>query len=138
MPALPTLPTATTNWAPQKRQICSINHENRHDVSYVIIFTLLPGKEASFLRLLEPVLNAMRNEPTFCNAVLHCDPLASNRFMLYESWSDAEDVIHVQVHREYRQAFWTGLPELLELARDVQTWTPMRGDFTFGDRPAES
>lgn len=106
-----------------------IDYKNRRDVSYVIIFTLLPGAEVEFLRLLEPVLDAMRHEPTFRNAILHCDPSASNRYMLYESWSDAEDVANVQVHRKYRQAFWKNLPKLLETARDVQVWQPMRGDF---------
>ncbi|PLC48740.1 antibiotic biosynthesis monooxygenase [Pollutimonas subterranea] len=109
--------------------VYSIGHENRHDVTYVIIFTLLPGKEETFLSLIEPVLNAMRNESTFRNAVLHRDPLKPNRFMLYESWSDANDVINTQIHRDYRQDFWAGLPGLLENDRDIQTWTPIRGDF---------
>ncbi|MFW7340680.1 antibiotic biosynthesis monooxygenase [Pollutimonas sp. H1-120] len=115
------------------RQACRVTHESRQDVTYLIFFTIRNGKEEAFLQLLHPVLNAMRHELSFRNAVLHRDPAASNRYMLYESWADAQDVADIQVHRSYRQAFWSALPDLLENAREVQVWSPMRGDFVFDD-----
>ena len=108
--------------------VYAIDHAGRHDVTYVIIFTLSPGREDTFLGLIAPVLNAMRMESTFLNAVLHRDPLKPNRFMLYETWSDADDVVNVQIHREYRQDFWASLPGLLASDREIQTWTPIRAD----------
>lgn len=113
------------------RRMHFIDHEGQHYASYIISFTLIPGVEAQFLQLLRPVLDAMRHEPTFINAILHRDPSAANRYMLYESWSDAEDLVNVQVHRTYRAAFWAGLPALLKADREVQTWEPIRGDFAF-------
>jgi len=98
-------------------------------VTYVITFAVKTGSQAQFLGLLEPVLDAMRHERTFLNAVLHRDPEAPNRFMLYETWSDADDVAKVQMHRDYRQLFWAGLPDLLAEPRQVQSWVPMRSDF---------
>lgn len=107
--------------------------ESSREAVYMIVFTLLPGKDEAFLQALEPVLDAMRHEPTFRNAVLHRDPATPHRYMLYESWSDGKDVEHVQVHRDYRKAFWATLPERLQVAREVQVWQPMRGDFRFVD-----
>jgi quinol monooxygenase YgiN len=127
-----TLSNATVQHLPQPRHALHVSHEHRQDVTYVIVFTLRPGKEEVFLQLLHPVLTAMRDEPSFRNAVLHRDPSASNRYMLYESWTDHDDVVQVQVHRPYRQAFWSALPDLLENDRDVQVWSPLRGDFVFG------
>lgn len=97
-------------------------------VTYVIIFTVHPDKQDEFLGLLEPVLDAMRNEATFANAFLHRDPSSDYRYMLYETWTDEKDVAEVQIHREYRQAFWLALPELLESPREIQTWQPVRSD----------
>ncbi|KRE02160.1 antibiotic biosynthesis monooxygenase [Bosea sp. Root381] len=99
-------------------------------VTYLITFVVKSGSEEEFLGLLKPVLDAMRHEHSFLNAVLHRDNEAPNRFMLYESWSDADDVARVQMHRDYRQPFWTRLPELLAEPRQVQSWVPMRSDFS--------
>jgi (4S)-4-hydroxy-5-phosphonooxypentane-2,3-dione isomerase len=43
-------------------------------VTYVITFDVKSEKRDQFLVLLNGVLDAMRNEPTFHEAVLHCDP----------------------------------------------------------------
>jgi quinol monooxygenase YgiN len=128
-----TLSNAADHPSPAPRHALHVSHQHRRDVTYVIVFNLRPGKEETFLQLLHPVLTAMRDEPSFRNAVLHRDPSASNRYMLYESWADHDEVVQVQVHRSYRQAFWSALPGLLENDREVQVWAPMRGDFVFGD-----
>jgi quinol monooxygenase YgiN len=97
--------------------------------TYVITFCVKAGAEDEFLGLLHPVLDAMRHEATFENAILHRDPEAPNRFMLYETWADHDDVVEVQMHRDYRKLFWDKLPALLAEPRQVQTWAPMRSDF---------
>jgi quinol monooxygenase YgiN len=50
--------------------------------------------------------------------------------MIYETWADLEDVVQVQMHRDYRKAYWERLPGLLREPRQIQTWTPLRRDFT--------
>jgi len=102
-------------------------------VAYVITFTVRPGQQDEFLGLLEPLLDAMRNEATFANAFLHRDPSSDYRYMLYETWTDEKDLAEVQIHREYRQAFWRALPDLLESPREIQRWQPVRSDI----RPAQ-
>jgi quinol monooxygenase YgiN len=97
-------------------------------VAYVITFALKPGRAADFLALLAPVLDAMRHEAGFISAVLHRDPENADRFMLYETWADHDDVMNVQVHRDYRQAYWAALPGLLARPREAQIWRPLRGD----------
>ena len=98
-------------------------------VSFVVTLALKPDAEQAFLALLEPVLDAMRHEPSFVNAVLNRDPEDPLRFMLYETWSDLDDVVQVQMHRDYRRAYWEALPGLLAEERQVQVWKPVRGDF---------
>ncbi|MFL5335843.1 MAG: putative quinol monooxygenase [Geminicoccaceae bacterium] len=70
----------------------------------VVTLLLKPGHEEEFLRLLGPVLDAMRHEPTFVNAALHQDPEDPTRFMLYETWADRADLVEVQMKRPYRGA----------------------------------
>jgi quinol monooxygenase YgiN len=89
-----------------------------------------------WLALLGPVLDAMRHEATFINAVLHEDPDDPARFMLYETWADLDDLVQVQMTRGYRTAYESRLPELLREPRDARIWCPMRGDFAFFARGA--
>lgn len=102
-------------------------------VTYVITFDVAPQQRSRFLSLLEGVLDAMRSEPMFHEAVLHRDPESDCRFMLYETWEDHDDVLNVQLQRPYRQAWHAALPELLERDRDIAIWTPVRSDRTPDD-----
>ncbi|MGO4573068.1 putative quinol monooxygenase [Microvirga sp. 2TAF3] len=106
-------------------------HASRSNVAFTVSLHLKPGCEEEFLALLTPVLDAMRHEATFINAVLHRDPEDPTRFMLYETWADLDDVTEVQIHRDYRKAYWEHLPELLTEPRQVQVWHQMRSDFSF-------
>lgn len=97
-------------------------------VTYVIKFQVRPDQRDRFLALLEGVLDAMRSEPMFHEAILHRDPASDHRFMLYETWEDHDDVLNVQLYRPYRQAWHDALPELLEEDRDIGIWEPLRAD----------
>ena len=97
-------------------------------VTYVIEFQVVPAERDRFLALLGAVLDAMRSEPTFHEAVLHRDPESAHRFMLYETWESHEDVLNVQLNRPYRQAWHAALPRLLRQERDIAIWEPMRSD----------
>jgi (4S)-4-hydroxy-5-phosphonooxypentane-2,3-dione isomerase len=97
-------------------------------VTYLIKFRVVPERRAEFLELLNGVLDAMRDEPTFHQAVLHRDPESEHRFLLYETWESHDDVVNVQMHRPYRAAWHAALPTLLEQERDISIWEPLRDD----------
>lgn len=97
-------------------------------VTYLIIFDVVPQRRDEFLKLLNGVLDAMRTESTFCEAVLHRDPEREDRFMLYETWESHQDVVEVQLARPYRKAWHDALPQVLQRDRDVTIWQPLRND----------
>ena len=97
-------------------------------VTYVIKFQVAPTQRDRFLQLLGGVLDAMRSEPMFHEAVLHRDPQSADRFMLYETWESHQDVLDVQLHRPYRRAWHEALPTLLVQDRDISIWEPVRAD----------
>ena len=97
-------------------------------VTYLIKFHVAPGRRDEFLGLLEGVLDAMRSEPMFHEAILHRDPSSDDRFMLYETWESHEDVLNVQIQRPYRRAWHDALPRILAKERDITIWEPLRAD----------
>jgi quinol monooxygenase YgiN len=97
-------------------------------ITYLIIFDVVPERRGEFLELLGGVLDAMRTETTFCEAILHRDPEREDRFMLYETWESHEDVVEVQLTRPYRKAWHDALPRVLQRERDVTIWRPIRSE----------
>lgn len=97
-------------------------------VTYVIKFQVVPAQTSRFLELLTGVLDAMRSEPMFHEAVLHRDAQSEHRFMLYETWESHEDVLNIQLCRPYRRAWHDALPTLLEQDREITIWEPVRAD----------
>jgi quinol monooxygenase YgiN len=97
-------------------------------VTYLITFDVRPDQRANFFALLTGVLDAMRGEPMFHEAVLHRDPESEDRFMLYETWESHEDVMAVQLQRPYRRAWHDALPALLRSPREVTVWQKLRAD----------
>jgi quinol monooxygenase YgiN len=105
--------------------------DKQDEVSVLVFLQVKPELEDEFLRLLTPVLDAMRHEPTFVSAALHRSPDEPASFMLYEVWADRDDLINVQMKREYRRAYEARLPDLLRQPRRAEVWRRMRADFTF-------
>ncbi|MBS7696751.1 MULTISPECIES: putative quinol monooxygenase [unclassified Chelatococcus] len=97
-------------------------------VTYLIEFDVKPTERDRFLTLLNGVLDAMRGEDNFRNAVLHRDPANDYHFMLYETWANHQDVVDVQLQRPYRAAWHAALPELLQEPRLINMWEPIRID----------
>ncbi|PXA83052.1 antibiotic biosynthesis monooxygenase [Caulobacter sp. D4A] len=97
-------------------------------VTYVIRFDIRSGKRDRFMTLLNDVLDAMRHEPMFHQAVLHADPENENHMMLYETWEDHQDVLDVQLQRPYRAAWHANLDDLLAGPRVISIWHPIRSD----------
>jgi len=88
-------------------------------VTYLIKFQVVPERRDQFLKLLGDVLDAMRSEPTFHQAILHRGPTDEDRH---------EDVVNVQMHRPYRRAWHEALPTVLERERDITIWETLRAD----------
>jgi (4S)-4-hydroxy-5-phosphonooxypentane-2,3-dione isomerase len=97
-------------------------------VTYLIKFQVVPDRRDEFLKLLEGILDTMRDEPTFHEAVLHRDPESEHRFMLHETWESHEDVVKVQLRRSYRRAWHEALPIVLEREREIAIWEAIRAD----------
>jgi (4S)-4-hydroxy-5-phosphonooxypentane-2,3-dione isomerase len=97
-------------------------------VTYLVKFHVVPEQRSRFLELLTGVLDAMRSELMFHEAVLHRDPQSEYRFMLYETWESHEDVLNIQLHRPYRRAWHDALPTILQQDRDITIWEPIRAD----------
>jgi quinol monooxygenase YgiN len=97
-------------------------------VTYVIKFDVVQEKRHLFLDLLSGVLDAMRSEPMFHEAVLHADPVNECRMMLYETWESHDDVVTVQLQRPYRKKWDDALPDILREPRDISIWCPLRTD----------
>src|SRR5688572_16743901 len=84
---LPLRPIVTSNRQPRARGF-PMNQGEGSGLVVVVSLHVKAGHEDEFLRLLAPVLDAMRHEATFVNAALHQDPEDPTRFMLYETWAD--------------------------------------------------
>lgn len=97
-------------------------------VTYSIKFDVVPERREEFLKLLTSVLDAMRLEPMFHEAILHEEPASPFRFMLYETWESHEDVLDVQLARPYRREWHASLGRILVRERDITVWTPIRRD----------
>ena len=97
-------------------------------VTYLIKFDVHAEQRDRFMSLLTGVLDAMRSEPTFREAILHRDPESENTFMLYETWESHDDVLNVQLKRPYREAWHAALPELLRQPREISVWEKIRHD----------
>lgn len=97
-------------------------------VTYTIQFDVAASQIDRFHTLLGGVLDAMKSEPNFHEARLHADPENPLRWMLYETWEDPQDVLDVQIHRPYRDAWHAALDEVLTSPRVIGVWTPVRYD----------
>jgi autoinducer 2-degrading protein len=97
-------------------------------VTYVVRFQVFPNQLERFMSLLNGVLDAMRDEPNFHEAVLHRDPDHPHRLMLYETWDSHEDVLAEQLNRPYRQVWHEALPDMLVKPRDITIWHTLRAD----------
>jgi quinol monooxygenase YgiN len=112
-----------------------VKMQGQMPVTYVIKFQVVPERRCEFLELLEGVLDAMRDESMFHEAILHRDPADEHCFMLYEMWENHEDVLNVQLSRSYRKAWHDALPRILQQERDITIWEPMRSDRRASNAP---
>lgn len=100
-------------------------------VTMIVINWVKPGRETEYRQWVEPVLDAMRHEPTFINTILHQDENDSTRFMLYETWADRNDFFEHQMKKSYRSKYERILPDLLRAPREITFFEALRADFNF-------
>ncbi|WP_018697698.1 putative quinol monooxygenase [Amorphus coralli] len=97
-------------------------------VTYAIRFAVRPEHRARFERLLGGVLDRMRHEASFVDAALHANPDDACDVLLVETWQSHEDVLAVQLGRDYRSEWHAALEEILEKPREVSMWQRSRLD----------
>ncbi|VAW66088.1 hypothetical protein MNBD_GAMMA10-1226 [hydrothermal vent metagenome] len=100
-------------------------------ITMIVINWVKPGCEVEYRRWAEPVLDAMRHEPTFISTILHQDDEDSTRFMLYETWADRNDFFDIQMKKSYRLEYERILPGLLRAPREITFFEALRADFNF-------
>src|SRR5215212_1141039 len=94
------IPRERTRSAPASRR------RRKHTKEYVVVcIHVKRGCEQHYLDLVTPLLDVMRHEETFINAMLNQELGTTIRFMLYETWTHRDNVFDVQIKRKYRKAF---------------------------------
>ncbi|ABE42312.1 Antibiotic biosynthesis monooxygenase [Polaromonas sp. JS666] len=86
-----------------------------------------------FLNSLNEVLDAMRLETTFVNTIACRSPDDPNSFLLFETWLNREHFMTTELKRAYRVPHEERLGYMLLEKRELAFWTPIRGDFSFGN-----
>lgn len=107
------------------------NMTNIQGITMIVVNRVKPGYQEEYRRWVEPVLDAMRHEPSFMNTILHQAADDVCCFMLYETWRDRDEFFNVQMKKSYRSEYERVLPSLLSVAREIRYFTPLRADFTF-------
>src|SRR6266851_5467250 len=97
----------------------------RHTVTRELFVLLVripvkAGFENEYLSLINAVIDEMRHETSFVNAVVHRSTEDPTVFLLHETWLGRDEFFTVQMKRSYRESyearlpgimrFWTGLP----------------------------
>ena len=97
---------------------------------FVLLATvpIKPGREDEYFALVNAVNDAMRNEPTFVNTILHRaadDPTPS---MPYKTWRGRDDFFDVQMKRPYRTEYEAKSPGLLRAPRRMEAFEALCAD----------
>ncbi len=101
----------------------------KNRVKLVVIFKLKSGCSARDFELLDGISVHMQHEPTFIDLVALQDQDNPDTVMLYETWADRDEFENVQMKRDYRDAYWKSMPDLvrepptviyMDVVRDVR------------------
>ena len=86
----------------------------QHVVLY-IRFKTRAGRKNEFRRHLYTLVEAMKGEPSFVNAIIHDDPDHPDDIVIYETWQGTRaSWLHHELTKPYRAAYEKTLAELLE------------------------
>jgi quinol monooxygenase YgiN len=102
----------------------------KHDVNeerivLLIRFDTKPSQRDEFLRSLEKIVNIMRKEASFIDAVISQNIDQPNELLMYETWrGNRESWLRDELPRPYRAEDEQALAELV-VSRDVKWFTPL-------------
>lgn len=138
LPEMLRTPREMTFWDPVRSDFAFFTRstDDTQQIPLVVSLEIKPDCEAEYLKLVEPVFDAMRHEPGFINASLARDPDNPAKFLIYETWSDKCDLLEVQMKRDYRKPFLDRLGDMVTAPPQLEFWEHLRGDFTFFSRHA--
>ena len=94
-----------------------------------VVFEVMAGFEAEFLRLMEVPLNAMRHEESFVSASLSAHPEDPGKFFMHEVWKSRDDFVNSQIYREYRAEYEERTVPMLRTKRVYSEWYEIRADY---------
>ena len=132
LPAILRTPREMAFWEPLRSDFTFFRRSPLStSVPLLISVDVKPGFEKEYLGLVEPIFDAMRHEPSFVNAALSRDPGNPSKFLVYETWSDKDDLIEIQMKRDYRKPFLDRVGDIVTSAPRMEFWEHLRSDFTF-------
>lgn len=80
-----------------------------------IRFRIKPGRREEFRQALYNIIETMKHEPTWIDAIVLDDPENPDDLLLYETWAGSKEAwIAEQLDREYRVPYEKIVAELVE------------------------
>jgi quinol monooxygenase YgiN len=76
------------------------------------------GFENEYLSLINAVIDEMRHETSFVNAVVHQSTEDPTVFLLHETWLGRDEFFTVQMKRSYRESYEARLPQIMRAPRN--------------------
>src|SRR5258708_8356516 len=105
----------------------------RHTVTRELFVLLVripvkAGFENEYLSLINAVIDEMRYETSFVNAVVHRSTEDPTVFLLHETWLGRDEFFTVQMNRSYLESYESRLPQITRAARAITILEPARLD----------
>lgn len=95
-------------------------HEtSEHTVNVVAILKCLPGKEASLLDVLHPLVTSTRTEPGCIDYLLHRETANTDTFVFYETWQN-QAALDAHMTMPHFTAFVAATKTLLAAQPDIR------------------
>ena len=91
------------------------------------------GFENEYLSLINAVIDEMRHETSFVNAVVHRSTEDPTVFLLHETWLGRDEFFTVQMKRSYRESYEARLPQIMRAPREITILEPLRREYVFRD-----
>ena len=91
------------------------------------------GFENEYLSLINAVIDEMRHETSFVNAVVHRSAEDPTVFLLHESWLGRDEFFTVQMKRSCRESYEARLPQIMRAPREITILESLRREYVFRD-----
>src|SRR5260370_16603417 len=96
----------------------------RHTVTRELFVLLVripvkAGFENEYLSLINAVIDEMRHETSFVNAVVHRSTEAPTVFLLHETWLGRDEFFTVHMKLSYPHSYPARLPQIMRAPREI-------------------